>query len=176
MAAFAEMVLFSPWRNETELCPLNDFECFTEFEKRYEMIQSNRCTMLPFSSTLEQIKDSIAILEEEKANDYLAEIDPSFQQEQDDDLEYLEAPDMSELPQEPNEKNSKADGSFRPIKSVSEEQMISDIRSLSIDQKIVFERLLSYCKSLMFSCSKFTSDVEPPRIIITGKWDSYLYA
>ena len=172
-AAFAEMVLFSPWRNETELCPLNEFDCFSEFEKRYGIIQSNRCTMLPFSSTLEQIKESIAILEEEKANDYYAEIDPSFQQEQDDDLEYLEAPDMSELPQEPDEKNTKADGSFRPIKSVSEEQMIYDIRSLSIDQKIVFERLLSYCKSLMFSHSKFSSDIEPPRIIITGKWETY---
>ena len=164
------MILFSPWRNESELYSQDQLACFGAFEKRFETIQQNRSAMLPFSSTLEQIKETITLLEDERANDYCDGLDSTFQQEQDDDLEYLDAPDMSELPHEAGERNSKGDvGNFRQIKIVDDDQMKADVRALSIGQRTAFERTLSYCKQLLFSRSKFSTELDPPRIIITGK-------
>ena len=169
-SAYAELVLFSPWRNELELYPANAADCYKEFEKRYELIQANRQAMLPFSSTLEQIKEAISILEEERSTNYDDLLDSTFQQEHDDDLENLEEADMTPLPPDAEDIYPvSADCPFRPIKQVNDEQMIADVRSLSIEQKLVFEKLLSFCKSVQFSQSRFSVDVLPPRLIVHGK-------
>ena len=127
--------------------------------------------MLPFSSTLEQIKEAISILEEEeRASNYGDLLDSTFQQEQADELENLEEADMSELPPDVDESYpTNSDGQFRPIRQVDEEQMITDVRSLSTEQKLVFEKYLSYCKFVQFSKSKFSIDELPPRVIVHGK-------
>ena len=106
----------------------------------------------------------------EKDEDFIDKLDSTFQQEYDDDIELQEEPDLSELPEENEERNPRSDdtGMFRPISMVAEEQMISDVRSLSHEQKIVFEKYLSYCKSRVFSQSKFDINVTPPRLIVHG--------
>ena len=81
--------------------------------------------MLPFSTTLEHIQEAISMLEEEREKEFCDKLDPAFNQEYDDDIELMEEPDFSELPEEEEGRNPKADtGMFRPINTVDKEQMI----------------------------------------------------
>ena len=169
-AAYGELVLFLPWRNEADLCAHKEPACLRKFDENFDLLQMNRKAMLPFSSTLEQIRESIQLYEEERATSHDDILDSAFQQDQDEDQQFLDAPDLSELPGEADERIARSDeGTVRQIKMVDDQQMIADVRSLSFDQRIAFQMILSYCKYKSFSKSIFSIDILPPRLIAHGK-------
>ena len=43
-----------------------------------------------------------------------------------------------------------------------------DVRSFSLEQRLVFEKVMEVCKGRVMSNSKFSTDVLPKRIIVHG--------
>ena len=170
---YAELLRFLPWRNEWEdLHPDDETKWENIFKKdtNKAIISHNRSKMLPFSSKLTEILESMEELAEEhqknKINDVL---DPAFEQENIDDEALMEELDTSELPLEADEKNLHPDlYRFKPIAKIDSHQMKLDVRSFSLEQRLVFEKVMEVCKGRVMSNSKFSVDVLPKRLIVHG--------
>ena len=71
--------------------------------------------------------------------------------------------------------NSKSGGIFRPIVVEEDEVMLEMARNLSFEQRIVFDQMVKFCKSILRSMMGATNVIQlPPRLIVTGKLLSYL--
>ena len=103
-------------------------------------------------------------------------IDPSAQQEDEEDIQELEETnplDTSELPEEPENKKAKSniDGSpYKPIPVCSQNELYEKARNLSFEQRIVFDKVLSFAKSIVSAekAKEVTSVLPPPLLIIHG--------
>ena len=167
---YSELLLFFPWRSESDLSPDNGSECMSLYERSKSVIFKNRGQMLPFSSKLKEVQETMEIYEDD-ANKLGDLLDPTFEQHQCDDGELLEEPDRSKLPNELIEEIPKDEPfKFKPIKLPEKEQMAKDVRGLSFEQKVVFERFLSFCKKKSMSQSKYCiMSIQPERMIAEGK-------
>ena len=97
------------------------------------------------------------------------QITRAFEQEQCEDNELLEEPDKSRLPEEFMENIPKDEPfKFKAIKLPEKEQMTKDVRELSFEQKVVFDRFFSYCKRKSMSQSKYCMNIQPERMIVHG--------
>ena len=93
----------------------------------------------------------------------------------------IEPMDSTELPDDENDskkekKNSKPDGClFKPIVVDEEEVMLNHARSLSFEQRIVFDKIVKFCKSVLRSYNGADIVPNPPKIIVTGKNFFFLF-
>ena len=109
-------------------------------------------------------------MEEEQRQEAMNDVlDSAFEQENIDDEILMEELDTSELPLESEDKNLKPDlYRFKPIAKVDPQQMKIDVRTLSLEQRLAFEKIMEICKGRVMSNSKFSVDVLPKRLIIHG--------
>ena len=166
---YAELLLFFPWRDESKLHPGDGRRCVSLYESNKSVILQNHSKMLPFSSKLKEVQETMEVYEDD-ANKLGDLLDPTFEQEQCEDNELLEEPDRSRLPEEFMEDIPKDEPfKFKAIKLPEKEQMTKDVRSLSFEQKVVFDRFFSYCKRKSMSQSKYCMNIQPERMIVHGK-------
>ena len=109
----------------------------------------------------------------ERPEQLLDQIDASGRQEDADDEPEVPPIDDSELPgEEKYIEQSFADGSkFKPIELPAEQQMVEDVLKMSFGQRLVFDKVISYCKDLkMKENEKRTSQWQPeiPKLIVHG--------
>ena len=106
---------------------------------------------------------------------HLEEMDIAGQQNNLDDKKELEPLDNTELSDEETEstiesKNVRSDGCvFKPIVVDEEDQMLQHARSLSFEQRIVFDKIVTFCKSVLRSNNGAAIVPKPPKLIVTGK-------
>ena len=90
-------------------------------------------------------------------------------QEDSDDAESLEAIDTSKLPEEPTVARKPRDGSkFKPIIPDEVDEMKSNVRKLSFEQRIVFDKVINYCKDVVMSRKCPIFNPISPKMIIHG--------
>ena len=82
--------------------------------------------------------------------------------------------DTSELPIEGSINNSgeKPDGCpYKPIKTSCRDEMYQSARKLSFSQRIVFDKVVTYCKSIVMAerSGNPSSMEDPPLLIVHGK-------
>ena len=106
-----------------------------------------------------------------KAKHLLENLDVNGQQENLDDEPFLEPKDTSVLPEEdPKPKNIRSDGClFKPIIIDEDDRMLERVRSLSFEQKIVFDKFVQFTKSVLRNLNGASIVPIPPNIIVTGK-------
>ena len=71
-----------------------------------------------------------------------------------------------------NKKGEKPDGCpYKPIVVPSRDEMFKAARSLSFSQRIVFDQVITYCKSVIMAerCGDPSSMEDPPHLIVHGK-------
>ena len=98
-------------------------------------------------------------------------IDPAGEQENLDDQELQEPLDTSEVPQEePDPINVKSVGLlFRKIEVQEHDLLLDMARSLSFEQRIVFDQIIRFCKAVLRSKKGARLRIDPPNMIVTGK-------
>ena len=98
-------------------------------------------------------------------------IDTTGQQQNLDDEEAMEPIDTTELPEEESQpKNVRSDGIFRPIIVEEDDVMLEMARNLSFEQRIVFDHMIQFCKSILRFMKGATNAIQlPPQFIVTGK-------
>ena len=98
-------------------------------------------------------------------------IDVAGQQENLDNEEMMEPRDDSILPylEDSPPQNSRSDGIFRPIVVEEDEVMLEMARNLSFEQRIVFDQMVKFCKSILRLMMGATNVIQlPPCLIVTG--------
>ena len=165
---YAELLLFSPWRNERE-----EFkECNSAFNEKYETIQQNKKVIYPNSDMIDIMRDLIQNPDDARPM-HLMDMDAAGEQENIDNEAILESLDTTELPHEDEERdpeNVKSDGCmFKPIIVDEPEIMLQFARSLSFEQRIPFDKLIKFCKEVKRSNQGATIAIKPPQMIIKGK-------
>ena len=91
----------------------------------------------------------------------------------------MEVIDDSELPDDEPSKTSKKSSKdtasmkeiciVRPVAIREVEEMKNDARHLSFEQKVVFNIMIDFCKRIKILKTGWPIDINPPRLIVTGK-------
>ena len=72
-------------------------------------------------------------------------------------------------PEDDGNKSKREKTKFKPITKKDWHQAKADVRLLSLEQRIAFEEIMTFCKKRLFCKSKFDIDNPPKRIIAQGK-------
>ena len=166
---YAELLLFYPWRNEETLRE----QCTELFDKHYKLIEANKTSIYPNSSMVDVLRELINNSEDARPI-HLSEIDPAGEQENMDNEAILESLDTDELPEEeekeePEPTNFKIDNLFKPIIVDDPNLMLEYARSLSFEQRIVFDKIIKFCKQVKRSKKVAAVVPKPPQLIVKGK-------
>ena len=164
---YSELLLFLPWRSEVRLRK----DCIQKFDANYDLVERNRKTIYPFSKMIDVAREILQNQEDDgRATHLLEGIDANGQQENLDNEDIQEPMDTSVLPEEePAPKNIKSDGClFKPIVVDEDEYMLERVRSLSFEQRIVFDKFVKFTKSVLRNLKGASIVPIPPNIIVTG--------
>ena len=167
---YAELLLFYPWRNEETLRE----QCTELFDKHYKLIEANKTSIYPNSSMVDVLRELINNPENARPI-HLSEMDPTGEQENMDNEAILESLDTNELPEEEEEEepeptNFKIDNLFKPIIVDDPNLMLEYARSLSFEQRIVFDKIIKFCKQVKRSKKVAAVVPKPPQLIVKGKY------
>ena len=172
--AFSLLLLFWHWRDELKDLKYDDPDaCIQILAENEKEVDENRKAMLPYSSLRESIENIIA--NEERAAHVFDTIDANNEQQNLDDAEDAEPLDLTELPQESDDKNFAAkinsdSCSFKPIKFGNEDDMLAYVASLSYEQRLAFDIVLQNCKKKKIQRANPSLIVLPELLKITGMY------
>ena len=167
---YAELLLFFPWRKEEKL----RLNCIDSFNSNHDLIKRNKSAIYPNSNMIDIVSELIQNPEDARPL-HSGDMDPTGEQENLDDHEALEPPDRTELPDdEPESKNVKSDGCiFKPIVVDEPDLMLKYARSFSFEQKIVFDKVVKFCKEVLRAEKGANIVPNPPQLIIKGMYDHF---
>ena len=166
---YSDLLLFLPYTNELKELPTESTRCMALYEKKKIVINENMKSIFPFSQDIDLVNTIMESEDQKRAQDVYDILNTAMIQEDSDDAESLEEMDTSELPNEPKTVSKPRDGSkFKPIIPDEIEEMKLNVRKLSYEQRIIFDRIITYCKDVVMSrkCPNF--NVDPPKVIIHG--------
>jgi hypothetical protein len=164
---YSELLLYFPWRNEAELR-----EGFNDtFNANYDIIMNNKQQIYPNSNMIDEMRDILDNNDGTRPKHLCEMIDPAGEQENLDDMEIQEPLDTSELPQEESAPiNVKSIGLlFKKIEVQEHDVLLNMARNLSFEQRIAFDLIVQFCKSISRLKKGATIRINAPNIIVTGK-------
>ena len=164
---YSELLLYIPYITESEELSEDPEKCAEIYEENKTVIVENKKCIYPFTQDENLVQDIIE--SENKTKDIYDLIDGATRQEDSDDAENLDQIDDSPLPDEPRVPGYQASGGkFKPIIPDEFQIMKKNARMLSFEQRIIFDRIISYCldKRMARKCPTFKP--EPPQIITHG--------
>ena len=169
---YAELLLFFPWRNESELCSEDGTKVIQLFNNNIKTILQNREDVLPFSSMVAEMRRYLEHPIEMRPTNLFDTLDSQTEQENDDDTELKEP--LDETPVVAEEDNNvtqiKPEMSKFKIPQVEDDNSMRKMaRALSKEQRMVFDRTIDYLKKVTCSKKYASADFSPPQIIVHGK-------
>ena len=171
---YSELLLYFPWRNEKELGGDDENGCYTLFSDNSELIESNKKSIFPNSKMIDMVQELLESCENTRPTHISDTIDANAQQEDMDDQEDLDVNDpldTSELPDENDKKGkSNLDGCpYKPIPRAEKDELIQMARNLSFEQRVAFDKQITYCKSILRAEKRGqASTMDPPLLIVHG--------
>ena len=170
---YSELLMFLPWRNEIkDLRPKAPEHHIHLYKKFKDTIMTNRHKMFPYSNEMDLMEKLIASTDNLKPQHLYDTLDPIGQQENIEDRANIPPADMSELPDEEGHEKSESsipDGpKFKQIKVDSDEEMRADVRKMSFEQRIVFDKVIQYCKDVIIARKDITYKYDIPQLIVHG--------
>ena len=173
---YSELLLYLPWRNESELEEGNGQECVNLFNTNATIIEKNKTSIFPNAKMIDAMMELLDSPEGTWPIHLGDNIDPNAQQENEDDeveLQQTNPLDTSELPPEADSKRDKKkpDGSpYKPIPMCTQDEMMQKARSLSYNQRIVFDKIVTFSKSVIRAekGNDPMSILPPPLLMVHG--------
>lgn len=169
---YSEMLLFLPWRNESELFCEDADKAVDLFTKNIQTILNNRKAVLPFSSMVSEMKELLDNPTENRSKHLHDILDSTMEQEADDDQEVeneIPADDTIVVFEEDAKQEVKVDKCRFKIPVVDDDETMRSLaRSLSTEQREVFDIFVDYMKKLVSSKKTGIFNEIPPQIIATG--------
>ena len=171
---YSELLLFHPWRNESELFP-DDFEkCQELYKSQQQNIQTVKYKLFPH---LFEVELGRAMVEAFEENTKIGtEIDPEGEQENDPEQIAEIAEEYGGLDPEGlveqnqfGEETVAGPSYFRTPPVLEMDDLKERTRILAWEQVCVLKRILEYLKDMVMSKNgKVAPKVQPPNIIVFG--------
>ena len=172
---YSELLLFFPWRDESDLMSDSSESVVRLFNENIEIILQNRKDVLPFSSMVTEMRNYLANPEDMRSLHVFDTLDSNLEQQDDDDYEIQESLDDTPVVAEEDDIHqiqNKSDGmgnKFKIPQVDDNETMRKLVHSMSAEQRLVFDTIIDYTKKLTASKKHATIDFLPPRLIVHGK-------
>ena len=170
---YAELLLFFPWRNESELCSEDGTKVIQLFNENLETILQNRKDVLPYSSMVAEMKEYLKHPAEMRPSNIFDTLDSTLEQENADDEELQEPIDETPVIAEEDSHVTQIKpemAKFKIPQVEDDKTMRMMARALSMEQRMVFDRIIDYLKKLVCSKKYASCDFLPPKIIVHGKF------
>ena len=165
--AYAELLLFYPWRNERELYADDAEKCVELFNDNIDEMTKNKRCLFPFCDAVQELRLCMESVNEFRAQHIGNILDGNAEQENDDDNEHIESPDTNELPNDCVENSHKEKSHLKPIVVGSDDEMLSMARKLSKEQMVVFSKVIDHCKRLIVYKNS-PIELTPPKLVVHG--------
>ena len=173
---YSELLLYLPWIKESDLKEDDKEKCIQLFNENEDIIRQHKGAIFPNASMIDSMMELLDSPEGTTPLHLADDIDPSAQQNNEDDREEMEITnplDTSELPKESEDKKDKKipDASpYKPIPSATHEELIQKARNLSFNQRLVFDKMIAFSKSLIQAekAKDSFSSLPPPLLIVHG--------
>ena len=169
---YAELQLYTPWRDEKNLFANDVRKCIEKFQQIIEDIKANKKMIFPGEETIDLIEN--LDLELHKPMHIFDLLDSQREQEREEDLAFgvLDDPEFESFGYTGN-LGKAHDGNFesskyRIIKMPSNDEMDHFTRRLVPEQLNILRRVDSYCMDVLKSEEILSHVVEPLKMIVHG--------
>ena len=171
--AYADLLLFFPWRNEVNDLFANDGdECINLFNNNLEVIMGNKQSIYPFCEAIQKMTADLGKVEDVRPQHIVETLDSNAEQENMDVFSEMEPSDTSELPSESNESNHKEKSFVKPIEVQPLDVLVDLTRKLSHEQMVVLCQMVDYFRKIKASNNSIPIGLEPPLFFVHGKLDN----
>ena len=169
---YAELQLYTPWRDERKLLANDERKCIEKFHKMIEVIEANKKMIFPGEETIGLLEN--LDLELHKPMHIFDLLDSQREQEREEDLAVgvIDDPEFESFGYTGN-LGQENDGNFesskyRIVKMPSNDEMDHFTRRLVPEQLNILRRVDTYCMDVLKSEEILSHTVEPLRIIVHG--------
>ena len=172
---FSELLLFWPWRDESELFPDDAQKCAELYNRVKPIIDEVKRTLFPHLTDVELGREMVENFELDE-NEIGAAVDAAGEQAEDPDEVPLLAEEYGGLDpcdfdiEEDQSYNKAAPAPFFRAQPILDMDVLIELtRKLVWEQMIVLQRVISYCRDLaMIRQKKSERIIEAPLIIVHG--------
>ena len=179
---YSELMLYRPWRNETELFESNLELCLSLFNEISEptseetKVQVIKTQLFPHMINVEEARVMLETLPSARLQHIADTIDAETQQEHDDQMDEGITLSDEHAIREPTENLLSLDENptnlektmFKHVDISNLDLLYKAARELAPEQKVAFNIMMSYCKSLRKSLSFNSLKPKPPLLKIHG--------
>jgi hypothetical protein len=164
------MLFFYPWTNESSLYPEDFDSCWNLFQTNTEIIDNNKERLFPHKNNISLARELIA---QQAKNSIGEQLDANNEQQNEDDEREgtTQNPNYRHLDQDfPEEDNTNLPerSKYKPIDITNIDFMLQSARQLSRDQRVAFNLVLNFCKSLIKHAKNPEHPIDPPLLMIHG--------
>ena len=173
---YAEMMLFSHWRNEEqELHPNDQAKCLEEYKNREQEINLVKNWIFPGENALDL--EDFEYLEENRPQHVYDMLDCQGEQENDDDNDLQDEDNLEIAPlawngkDEPNTLNPDAkreSGKFRLVPMLKDDELMILTRMQVGEQKEALSKVINICKSIKRRARQHSIQIEQLLLLIHG--------
>ena len=168
---YAELLLFTHWRNEVEeLKRWNTDECILEHEKRRPEIIHNKAAIYPGEATIDLLESDD--IDQKRPVHIYDMLDSQRQQENDDDNEIGAVDDPAYVTfgnTEHFEKEvSNDDFKYKILKVPNDENLRYISQRLAPEQMNILREVVTYCKDVVKAQNNLTNQPKPLKLIVHG--------
>ena len=168
---YSQMQLYLPFSSEDKLFPDDDDQCKALYNKNKEKIDYVMEHVMEHFKAVSEAKDKA----EELISNIGLELDANKEQEEDESREEGEREHPELVVKDPtgmmNEEPTlfTGDRTFRKIEIQTDDELFAKIRTLDIDQRLVFDKVLNYADSFMAAKkNKGNNWPTPPLLFVHG--------
>ena len=179
---YSELMLYRPWRNEAELFESDLVSCIELYNELPEnspdpKIQIVKKKLFPHMANVEEARAMLDSLPSTRLQHIADTIDPETQQENDDQLEEGISLSDEYAIREPSENMLRIDDTnninidktmFKRVDLTNLDNLYKSARELVPEQRIPFNMMMAFCKTLRKSLSFNTLKPKPPLLKIHG--------
>ncbi len=174
---YAEMLLYLPWRDEEmDLKRFDPGACESLFNEKKDVILKNKQGIFPNSGVVEtmEILEKEGLLRPEHLYETLniqgnQENDDDEALGQNDNLDFVGLdPELLEIRDEKQDKESNESYKYRQIQVEDEEEMLRMTRQLVPEQQVVLNQVQEFCKATVLARNGYCVEPEPKLLILHG--------
>jgi hypothetical protein len=169
---FSELLFFVPWQSENDLQPENFDLCWELYQESQETIDKNKDKLFPHKNNITLAREILATTNKEQTSSIGNQLDANNaqQNEEDNALDKTQHPDFSHLDHdfENVTDNLSERTKYKPIDISNVDAMLKSAQQLSRDQRLAFNIVLNFCKSLIKHQNNPQHDIPPPLLMIHG--------
>jgi hypothetical protein len=175
---YAELLLFTPWRDEESELFRNDPEaCINLYKERFQVLKTNKESIFPYSTEMEEVQQAIddGTFDFRPAHIYdmldghgAQENEDDFGLGMEDDPDFIGCDPANLAKDQIVEKYQEESYKYRKIQIEEDQELLEMTRKLVPEQMMALEKVVKFSKGVVKSMKASVDYPEPLLLIIHG--------